>query len=154
MGSESIAHEAKGRMGYWLRSLRARGIIVDYKTLTLASKTPFSHHCLGFQSRRLFAISGLWHRPSSSSTNQNAALIIWILLNMWQHSVKKDKKVSFMVFYAKTDNLEKLAKTSTILSIIWKKKDLALSVIACMQTSPIEEIGDVCTRGNASDNDN
>ena len=23
-----------------------------------------------------------------------------------------------------------------------------------MQTSPIEEIGDVCTRGNASDNDN
>lgn len=73
---------------------------------------------------------------------------------MWQHSVKKDKKVSCMVFYAKTDNLEKLAKTSTILSIIWKKKDLALSVIACMQTSPIEEIGDVCTRGNASDNDN
>ena len=35
-----------------------------------------------------------------------------------------------------------------------KKKDLALSVIACMQTTPIEEIGDVCTRGNASDNDN
>lgn len=27
-------------------------------------------------------------------------------------------------------------------------------MIACMQTSPIEEIGHVCTRGNASDNDN
>ena len=31
MASESIAHEAEGRMGYWLRahSIRARGIIVN-----------------------------------------------------------------------------------------------------------------------------
>ena len=122
MGSESIAHEAKGRMGYWLRSLRARGIIVGYKTLTLASKTPFSHHCFSFQSRRLFATSGLWHRPSSSSTNQNAALIIWILLNMWQHSVKKDKKVSFMVFLCKNWQFRKISKNEHNFEHNLKKK--------------------------------
>ena len=31
------------------------------------------------------------------------------------------------MFYAKTDNLEKLAKTSTILIIIWKKKSCTAS---------------------------
>ena len=28
MGSETIAHEAQSRMGYWLRVLRMRGIII------------------------------------------------------------------------------------------------------------------------------
>ena len=32
MGSESIAHEAEGLMGYWLRGMRARGIIVLVKS--------------------------------------------------------------------------------------------------------------------------
>ena len=31
MGSESIAHEAEGRMGYYLEAMRARGIIVLVK---------------------------------------------------------------------------------------------------------------------------
>ena len=33
MASESIPHEAEGRMGYWLRA-HSGGIIVKYKTTT------------------------------------------------------------------------------------------------------------------------
>ena len=43
---------------------------------TLASKTRFSRHCFGFQSRRFSLLVGYNIYPSSSSTNQNAALII------------------------------------------------------------------------------
>ena len=32
MGSESIAHEAEVRMGYWLRGYEGRGIIVLVKS--------------------------------------------------------------------------------------------------------------------------
>ena len=32
MGSESIAHEAEGRMGYLSEAMRARGIIVSVKS--------------------------------------------------------------------------------------------------------------------------
>ena len=32
MGSESMAHEAKGQMGYWLTAMRAREIIVLVKS--------------------------------------------------------------------------------------------------------------------------
>ena len=68
MGSESIAHEAKGRMGYWLRGhegernncfskIQLVGQKYRDKT-TLASKTRFSRHCFGFQSRRFSLLVG------------------------------------------------------------------------------------------------
>ena len=62
MGSKSIAHEAEGWMGYWLRGhegernnycfskLQLVGQKYQDKT-TLASKTQLIHHCFGFQSR-------------------------------------------------------------------------------------------------------
>ena len=62
MGSEPIAHEAEGRMGYSLRGhegernncfskMQLVGQKYRDKT-TLASKTRFSRRCFGFQSRR------------------------------------------------------------------------------------------------------
>ena len=68
MGSESIAHEAEGRMGYWLRGHEGErnDIFSDIQLVgkkyrdrtTLASKTRFSRHCFGFQSRRLSLLVG------------------------------------------------------------------------------------------------
>ena len=61
MGSESIAHEAEGRMGYSLRGhepwedgfSKIRLVGQKYRDKTaLASKTRFRRHCFGFQSRR------------------------------------------------------------------------------------------------------
>ena len=62
MGSESIAHEAEGRMGYWLRGHEgernncfSKIQLVGQKhrdKTTLTSKTRFSRLCFGFQSRR------------------------------------------------------------------------------------------------------
>ena len=86
MGSESIAHEAEGRMGYWLRGHEGKrnncfskiqqvGQKYRDKT-TLASQTRFSRHCSGFQSRRFSLLVGYNIKPTRSSTNQNAALII------------------------------------------------------------------------------
>ena len=43
---------------------------------TLASKTRFSRQCFGFQSRRFSLLVVYNIQPSSSSTNQNAALIL------------------------------------------------------------------------------
>ena len=43
---------------------------------TLASKTRFSCHCFGFQSRHFSLLVGYNIQPSNSSSNQNAALII------------------------------------------------------------------------------
>ena len=65
MGSESIANEAEGLMGYWLRGhegdrnncfskIQLIGQKNQAKT-TLASKTRFSRHCFDFQSR-LFSL--------------------------------------------------------------------------------------------------
>ena len=62
MGSGSVAYEAEGRMGYWLRGhegernnffskIQLAGQKYRNKT-TLASKTWFSRHCFGFQCRR------------------------------------------------------------------------------------------------------
>ena len=62
MGSQSIAHEAEGRMGYGLRGhegernnrfskIQLVGQKYRDKT-TLASKTRFSRHCFRFQSWR------------------------------------------------------------------------------------------------------
>ena len=63
MGSESIADEAEGWMGYCLRGhegfrkIQLVGQKYQDKT-TLASKTWFSHHCFGFQSRRFSLLVG------------------------------------------------------------------------------------------------
>ena len=75
--------------GLWTidsEAMRASGIIFVAKIqlggqkyrdkTTLASKTRFSHHCFGFQSRRFSLLVGYNIEPSSGSTNQNAALII------------------------------------------------------------------------------
>ena len=89
IGSESIAHEAEGRMGYWLRGHEGERNNNDYcfskiqlvgqkyrdKT-TLTSQTRFSRYYFGFQSRRFSLLVGYHIYPSSSSTNQNTALII------------------------------------------------------------------------------
>ena len=67
-GSESIALEAEGRMGYWLRGhegerdncfskIQLVGQKYRDKT-TLASKTRFSRHCFGFQSQRFLLLVG------------------------------------------------------------------------------------------------
>ena len=82
MGSESIAAS-------WAidsEAMRAKGIIVLVKSnqlvknietkTTLASKTRFSRRCFDFQSRCFSLLVGYNTQPTSSSTNQNAALII------------------------------------------------------------------------------
>ena len=68
MGSESIAPEAEGRIGYWLRGHEGERnncfseIHLDGKKYrdktTLASKTRFSRHCFGFQSGRFSLLVG------------------------------------------------------------------------------------------------
>ena len=65
MGFESIAHEAEGRVGYWLGGREGkrnncfsniRRVSQKYRDkTTLASKTRFNRHCSGFQSR-LFSL--------------------------------------------------------------------------------------------------
>ena len=68
MGSESIAHEAEGLTGYWLRGhegernncfskIQLAGQKYREKK-TLASKTRFSRHCFGFQNRRFSLLVG------------------------------------------------------------------------------------------------
>ena len=64
MGSEYIAHEAEGRIGYWLRGhfycfskIQLVGQKYRDKT-TLVSNTQFSHYCFGFQSRRFSLLVG------------------------------------------------------------------------------------------------
>ena len=86
IGYESIAHEAKGRMGYWLRGhegkrnncfSKIRLVGQNYQDkITLASIMWFSRHRFGFQSQRFPLLVGYNIKPSRSSTNQNAALII------------------------------------------------------------------------------
>ena len=93
MGSESIAHEAEGLIGYWLMGywpMKARGIIVSVKSNELVKKisrenilrslkldfNPFlppKHYKYG-GSFSLVVSYNIY--PSSSSTDQNAALII------------------------------------------------------------------------------
>ena len=68
MGSESIAHEVDGQMGYCLRGLEgernncfSKIQLVGQKyrdKTTLASKTRFSRHCFGFQNRRFLLLVG------------------------------------------------------------------------------------------------
>ena len=73
MGSESIAHEGERKNCF--SKIHLVGQKYRDKT-TSASKTRFSRHCFGFQSRRFSLLVGYNISPSSSSTNQNAALII------------------------------------------------------------------------------
>ena len=68
MGSESIAHSAFDFLDYWLRghggdrnNFFGKIQLVDEKyrdKTTLASKTRFSRHCFGFQSRRFSLLVG------------------------------------------------------------------------------------------------
>ena len=68
MGSESIAYEAEGQMGYWLRGhegernncfskIQLVGQKYRDKT-TLARETWFNRPCFGFQSRRFSLLVG------------------------------------------------------------------------------------------------
>ena len=68
MGSESIAYEAEGQMGYWLRGhegernncfskIQLDGQKYRDKT-TLASKTRFGRHCFCCQSWRFSLLVG------------------------------------------------------------------------------------------------
>ena len=76
----------RARMGYWLRGhegesnncfskIQLVGQKYRGKT-TLASKTQFSRHCFGFQSRHFSLLVVYNIYASSCSTNQNAAFII------------------------------------------------------------------------------
>ena len=68
MASDSIAHEAEGRMGYRLRGHKGERNncfgkiqLVGQKyrdKKTLASKTQFTRHCFGFQSRLFTLLVG------------------------------------------------------------------------------------------------
>ena len=68
MGSDSIAHEVEGRMGYWLRGYErernncfSKILLVGQKyrvKTTVASKMRFSRHCFGFQSWRFLLLVG------------------------------------------------------------------------------------------------
>ena len=53
--------------------------------------------------------------------------IIWILLNMWTHSVKKDKKVSCMVFLCKNWQFRKISKNEHNFEHNLKKKSCTAS---------------------------
>ena len=60
MGSESTAHEARGHEGernIFFSKIQLVGQRYRDKT-TLASKTRFSRHCFGFQSRRFSLLLG------------------------------------------------------------------------------------------------
>ena len=65
---ESIAHEAEGQLGYWLRGhegernnffSKIQLLVQKYRDkTTLASKTRLSRRCFGFQSRRFSLLVG------------------------------------------------------------------------------------------------
>ena len=86
MGSKSIAHSTKGRMGYWLRGHEgernncfSKIQLVGQK---ISSQNNFSWLTLDFnlfwprKSRPFSLLVGYNIEPRSSSTNQNAALMI------------------------------------------------------------------------------
>ena len=102
IGSESIAHEAEGRMGYWLRGREGernncfskiklvgqKNIDTKHLLLVKARLLPPKHYkygrhfslLVGYKhykyGRHFSLLVGYNISPSSSSTNQNAALII------------------------------------------------------------------------------
>ena len=89
MGSEPVNSPQRPKAKWTIDSeaMRARGMILCFSKIqlvgqkyrdktTLSSKTRFSHHCFGFQSQCFSQLVGYNIQPSSSSTNQNVALII------------------------------------------------------------------------------
>ena len=86
MGSEWIAHEAEARMGYWITgpegerntcfsTIQLVGQNIENKKMFSWLKLDF-HPFLPPKSRRFSLPEGYNIQPGSSSTNQNAALII------------------------------------------------------------------------------
>ena len=86
MGSESIAHETERPNGLLTQAVRARGIIAfvksNYLVKNIEKQKNFSYLKLDFnpfllpKSQRFSLVVGYNIKPSSSATNQNAALII------------------------------------------------------------------------------
>ena len=90
MGSELIAREAEGRMGYWLQGhkgemnncftkiqlLGQKNNETKLLSRVKARKKAIQPPLIWFSKPALFACSGYNIKPSSSSTNQDAALII------------------------------------------------------------------------------
>ena len=108
MSSARMSHEAEGRMGYWLRGhdgernncfskIQLVGQKYRGKT-TLTSKTRFSRHCFGFQSRLFSPLVGYNIYPFSSSTNQNAALIIDHQLGFTNNYYLRSVKTAYIHF--------------------------------------------------------
>ena len=102
MGFESIAHEAEGRMGYWLSGysgsrnncfskIQLVGQKYRDKT-TLASKTRFSRHCFGFQSRRFSLLGGYCWFSDDVTKIQTTKLSI--LLRFYFHGVLEQLKTN------------------------------------------------------------
>ena len=131
MGSESIAHKQKAAIDS--EAMRGRGIMFQYliqlvgqkyrDKITSAGKTRFSHHCFGFQSRCFLLLVGYNIQPSSSSTNQNAALIIYHQLDFTKmpkfkstktRLVEKNPKMRFLKLKKKKVTYKSIAKNFQI----------------------------------------
>ena len=86
MGSDSIAHDAEGRMDYWLRGNEGErnNCCENPKSWSKISRqnnfskqNAIQPQLFWFSKRALFAVLVSYNiEPSSSSTNQNVALII------------------------------------------------------------------------------
>ena len=96
MGSESIAHEGEGQIGYWLRGHEGERNNCFSKIQLVDKKNISSQNILRLlkldfnpflptkdykYGRRLSRLVGYNIEPTSSTTNQNAALIIDHLLD-------------------------------------------------------------------------
>ena len=57
MSSETIAHEAEGLMGYWLKPIRARGTIFFSKIQLVGQKNIETKHLSLVKARLKFALS-------------------------------------------------------------------------------------------------
>ena len=86
MGYEPVAHETEGQIHYWIRVYegernncfsKIQQVGQKKKILILNfGKTQFNRHHFGFQSQCFLLLVGYNILPSSSSTNQNVALIV------------------------------------------------------------------------------
>ena len=79
MGYKSIAHEAEGRMGYWIRGHEGERNNCFSKIQLVGQKNTKTKHLKdrlqsSFTAKTLQMGYNIW--PTSSSTNQNAALMI------------------------------------------------------------------------------
>ena len=90
MGYESIAHEAEGRMGYWLRGYEGERNTCFSKIQLIGQKNIETKHLSQVKARHQTFLQPKHYKyggcfsllvgynilPTSSSTNQNAALMI------------------------------------------------------------------------------